>query len=790
MNVVFLSASMPLTKSYALDKAGVLTKTSYPHAFEFTSHEEHCPDLNTFLAALLKHADLGHCLLKGTITTPLVSQSRAGATSTQDPTGWLCLDIDGLPANTDDAKYAVDSLLSELGLSTVSYIIQWSASYGISNKDLRCHVFIFLSRPVSAPLIKQWLIQSNHTVSRLRDCQQLTKTGNSLTWILDITACQNDKLLYIAPPVLKGIKNPLGKQPRIELITKTNKVFDFPVNVNAGKNRDLTDKRILELREQSGMPKRKMTYKMAGGNEILVKPDSCDITEVKQERGFVYFNINGGDSWAYYHPENNPEYIFNFKGEPVYLTKELLPDYWKTLQQAGSREASDGLIYLAFCDRLSGTYYKGTYDKANDVLDLNIAKGLIILQHFMLQHGMVLGDFVPEWDLVFDPQSALTVDFENRIVNTFQLSEYMKKEPKVVKECPPTIFRFMHHALGSDIDITEHFINWCAYIVQKRTRTLTAWVLHGVEGTGKGVLINNILRPLFGPKQTSVVTMRELTSPYNAYMRQAFLVICEEMQSSTMMDESGVMAVLRNFITEPQVMIRMMYALPVEQTNYCNFILTSNKTDVIAVPKGDRRMNIAKYQPKKFYPTQEALSRAPVDMAKIQKELQTFYDFLVGYPCNESAAQTVIQTEDRNTMIDISETAIDTVSSALLDGSMEFFLDQLPTNSKIKTNALESNRIADYKEVLYDLLIRTDALTGKVNIQRDELRILYEYTVGKMPESPNKFTSLIKHHRVHVKKVWSGEKTVAGISVTFQDVAKFDSFLKSHFKESKAKTTG
>ena len=51
---------------------------------------------------------------------------------------------------------------------------------------------------------------------------------------------------------------------------------------------------------------------------------------MKRARGFVYLNLSGGDSWAYFHPEDNPEYIYNFKGEPVYRTKEIAPEYYKT----------------------------------------------------------------------------------------------------------------------------------------------------------------------------------------------------------------------------------------------------------------------------------------------------------------------------------------------------------------------------------------------------------------------------------------------------------------------------
>lgn len=796
MIINFLSASMPLTKSYSRDKDGTLIKSSYPHAYEFTSHPEPVDTLPQLLSALDKHAALGHCMLKGLISRPLNNESRAGSTNTSDATQWLCLDIDGIPDTVTTttaggqpitSPYTLENFMAEIGLPNTSYVVQWSASYGIENTSIRCHVFVLLDRIVSAPLIKQWLIQLNHTVHTLKSSQGLTKTGNSITWPLDVTTCQNDKLLYITAPVLKGIKSPMGTgakaKPRTALIKKADDVFVFPQNVNAGQNRDLTDKRILELREQQGMPKRKLAYKVVGGNEVLVKPDSCDATDIKQERGYVYFNINGGDSWGYYHPEDNPEFIFNFKGEPTYRTAELLPDYWKSLQQAGSREGSDGLTYLAFCDRLSGVYWKGTYDQANDVLDINPAKTLVILDHYMKQHGMIMGDFVPEWDMVFDPESTLTVDFANKRLNTFQLSEYMKREPRVVDRCPPTIFKFIHHALGSDVAITEHFLNWLAFILQRRDRTLTSWVLHGTQGTGKGVVMDKILRPIFGYAQTTVRRMEEFKQPYNAYMKQCFIVIVDEVQTSTLVDESGVMANITNFITEPKITIRQMYASPVEARNYTNWIFLSNKSDPIRIPREDRRTNVAKYQPVKFYPTPEDLAKWPADKAKIEKELQAFHDYLFGFKVNETAAATPIHTDDRNTLMDIGENAIDTVSSALINGTMDFFLDQLPTNSRPKTNAMEAMKLDDYKHTLKDILMRTDALTGKVNIARDELRTIYEYTVGKIPESPNKFTSLLKHHRVHTKKVWINDSAVYGMAVTFRDVSKFDAYLKSHYNQ-------
>ncbi|WP_196301699.1 primase-helicase family protein, partial [Streptococcus pneumoniae] len=92
-------------------------------------------------------------------------------------------------------------------------------------------------------------------------------------------------------------------------------------------------------------------------------------------------------------------------------------------------------------------------------------------------------------------------------------------------------FRVIHHALGNDADCTAHFINWVSFILQKRTRTLTAWVLHGTEGTGKGILMNRILRPIFGKNQTASRRMEEFNEPYNAFMKQCFLVFVDEVDA-------------------------------------------------------------------------------------------------------------------------------------------------------------------------------------------------------------------------------------------------------------------
>jgi hypothetical protein len=795
MDVQFLSASVALTKTIEQLADGTILKAPYPNVFHVTSHAEKTPDLTAFHTALLKHAALGHTLLKGNLTKPLANESRAGSTDSTASTTWLCLDIDGLPDKYTPTPTPADPhpvtinvtpavVLQALGLNDVSHIVQWSASQGLSGNTLRFHIFMLLTRPVPAQILKQWLISLNHSTPMFRDAIGLTKTGNSLTWALDITACQNDKLLYIAPPIFKNMKSPMGKQQRIVLVKRTLPAFAFPTTTaSTAANKTLSEVRIHELREEAGMQPRKFTFKVAKGTEVLAKPEACTATDTRTERGFVYFNLNGGDSWAYYHPEDRPDIIYNFKGEPNYLTKELLPDYWAQLTQQATRTSSEGLTYLAFLDRRSGAYYRGTYEASTDTLDLVIAKNETQVRHFAEQFGVPLGSYIAEWNMSFNPHDAVRVDFDNKTINTFQLTQYMQTSVKRVIKCPPTIFRIIHHVLGNDIDCTTHFINWLAHIFQKRTKTLTAWVLHGTEGTGKGILMTRILRPLLGKNQTSSRRMEEFNEPYNAFMKQCFLVFVDEIEAKAFTNEKGVMAKLRNFITEDTVTVREMYASAVEWENFTNWIFASNRPEPVVIPVEDRRYNVSKYQPNKLGMTDAELDRIP-------GELQAFHDYLMCAAVDAKAVATVLENEDRNAMIQVSQSSVDTVAGALIEGNMEFLLDQLPATMAYSGNASKSTKIEDYKHALKSLMLRT-APNGSCNISRDELHAIFDYVVGGMPESPNKFTSLLKHHRIRTTKVWCDGKAVYGIQTTFKDFKQFGTYVATHFTSpAPAKPTG
>jgi hypothetical protein len=782
-DLTFLSADRPLSKSFSRSPDGTLQKSSYPSAYEFTSHAEAVADMREFAEVVKQHAALGHCLLKGNVARPLVKESRAGATDANATSWWICPDIDRLKSVT-----TLEEALRMIGLGGVDYVAQYSASYGIEkDRGLTAHAMIMLARPMSPAVLKQWLIWKNLTVPALRAELTLTKTNTAIAWALDITTCQNDKLIYIAPPALgAGVEAP--DIERIAFVERGARCLDLDAELEQvpppATLKKMVEELINELRRAKGLEARKFVYKTDKdtGLEVLAKCDPAVLSGIQRRPGFVYLNLNGGDSWGYWHATDQPEVIRNWKGEPDYLTRELLPEYWATITRARKEDqyaekakiaeqkkeildpalvTREGPRVIVFRDFVSDSYWNGTWNPATEELVLAQSKGTLQLDHWLKQNGLP-GDleYVPVWDLVFDPFSEIRVDFERKRCNMWAPSQFMKQAPLVEAVTPeafPTINRVIDHAVAQSGATRDAFLNWFACIFRYRCRTQIAWVLHGVEGTGKGVLINQILAPLLGRKMVVIKRMEELEESFNGYLETALLVVIDEAQISESRKSKMIMANVKNQITEPTISVRRMYSQAREVTNYTNWMFLSNMADPVTLSSGDRRFNVGRFQPDKIVLSTQ-------DIATIADELPAFAAYLQQQRADLDEARRVIDNEDRQHLIDTSRTTAELVTDALIRGYIELFWDAMPTN---KYDAFESVLDQAYVE-----LIRAAVFEGKTRFTRDELMVIYRYLCGKesVPSTPTKFTQMLRHRNLRLKNLRIDGHSVRGLEVKW-DVA-------------------
>jgi Family of unknown function (DUF5906) len=729
MRLDFLSAAdgSALTKQFTLDQNNKIQTKSYPFIRDFSSEQIEVSTLTDMYKAIESAMAQGKCLLKGLLDRPLTAESRAGHTTAHATTRWLCLDID-----VYEGFASIDELLTSIdpSLQNTSYIFQHSASAGIKGEaGIRGHVFIMLSSEASPETIKQWLIHKNMTTPALRDRVELSANGLTLRYPLDITTCQNDKLIYIAAPVCDGIDDPLGAE-RLVLCTKSEEMATLPFATAIAKNQQDVDDRVNELRKTAGLKKRTPKYKQVGKDRVLTNPDLAAITDYKEERGFCYLNLNHGDSWAYYFPTDNHEIVYNFKGEPPVRLIDVAPDFYAALQvETGAEQEQDETIKpLVFRDPVSDTYFNGYYHTEEDRIDLHQVSSVQKIEHFLAQHKIPEPDFIEDWDYRFDPTTNKVIDFKARRANRFQPTPYMRDVDTIGHSVPLNTRKVIMHALGNDKEAYDHFLNWLAYMFQTRKKPGTAWVLHGTQGTGKGLILNEILTPLFGAEHVLQLTTQSFQDQFNASFETALLVWIDEFQLPDGREQTSSMNKLKNLITEPKLVIRAMRRNASVRDSFIGVIIATNHSDPIPMTANDRRMNIAPSQ-------DEPLDISHAEIEALRLELAQFAAFLRDFEVNEEKVRRPLLNKARQAMIEVSENTKDEFFRNVTEGNLEYFLAHRPP----AFGSTEYITAPAYRSILANWCRNQ----GKeIGVPRDDLMIMYNF-IRKTATSTSAFGRMI-----------------------------------------------
>lgn len=772
MNITFLEGSVPLSKTFSLLRNGDIEKSNYPNIRQFTSHTYNVPSLVALHTLMLQHADQGHCLLKGILQRDLVSESRAGSTMASAYTQWLCLDVDGLPG-IDTIEDFLKLLPREF--QNVSYIAQYSASMGVIDKGLSAHLFFMLNQETNPLLIKQWLTRINLDTPILRESLRLARHANTLKWTLDITVNQNDKLIFIAPPQLApGLKDKF-KGERVTLVkkAKTTLAFDFS-NCASGRIKDDTLTALNEHRKREGLPpKRKINEKVY--KDVIVESVStaANVTGIKHDRGFTYLNLNGGDSWGYYHPSADPEVIYNFKNEPNYITKELLPEYYtqalsdakeakkeraQEAREAMALPASDGKHYLAFINPVEDRYYRGIYDpQDNRILQLHSTNKVKVLNDFLMANDRPVPDYFEEWNMEFRFDDDNVCDLENRVINTYQRTEALRN-PKAAKAVPPNIKALLQHVLADKDSIYEHFLNWLAVILQHRVHLKTGWLMHGTQNTGKGTLLAKVLTPLLGDA-TGMVPAGRVGSTFNALFKDKVIVMVDEVDVGHFQEDKGLYALFKYITGNDTIVIEDKNVSAAMAKNYLHLIFASNHPYPIPIPLNDERINVGNFQE---VPLQEAFDDVNALRDALEDEVPTFAGYLLSRQCSLPRAQVPLQTEERRRLQMTGEDSVQEVINAIRTGDFQYFLDNWPAMECNDMLHILRGGIATYAEAMTEIVENTPG-----NVSREALRVLFYHITGRnsASETASKFSRKLGMRELKVRSVRVNGTKTNGVSV-------------------------
>ena len=671
MQLTFLQAAVPLTKKYTKRSDGSYETKSYPLVSQVTSHVVELSGIDAFAVALREHASKGHCLHTGSLDQALANESRKGHHNKDEKRAWITLDLDGVDYPTID-EFIRDCLPA--AFHDVSYVTQHSPSSGIKTDGLRVHVYFLLDRPDDMSVVCDWIKLANLVTEKLRNQVTLSSSKKVLSYPLDWIANKNGRVVYIAAPECVGFEDPVPE--RIQVVTKQYPELRFAFTAaTPGEIKTEVQKRVNELRVAEGLKAtRANLYEMRGENEVLRKSqtDRGRVHDCEADSDIIMrCNVDGGDSHAYFYYIKYPQLIRNHKGEPALYMEAIDPDYYEKVARPAAKALweKDSQPFV-FRNLYDDKYYTGIRIGAAVSQQPNVIGSENKIEDYFQQHGgLGVPDPIESWRLRFDPTLEEQWNPDKHVFNTWRMSEYMKNASAFTVSPPAVITKIIRHATGGNDTTYAHFMNWLAYIYQNRTKTGTAWILHGVQGTGKGLLVDHVLGPIFGRDYVAKQQSRNLKAEFNGWMERAIIVNIDEFDIHDAGSDAGsVMQALKMWITDGQLPIRAMHKESRTTDNYSNFILTTNAKSALPVDDGDRRMNFGVRQEKR-------LEISPEEVDAIEGELQTFAGYLLGYEVDKRAAHTCLENEAKVQAKALSKTSIEEFVDSTRLGDMQYFID-------------------------------------------------------------------------------------------------------------------
>lgn len=754
MIVTFLEAASKerLAKTFTPEKT-----IPYPLVKNLNSYEIEVNSIKEFEKALRTGADKGWMMLRGGLTKILKNESRRGYNDRSQKIHTVTFDIDGISPlvpmhgkqNASKVRKVAESIVGQISdLCDVSYVAKASSSFGRRSDKISIHLEFIIEEPVRSNELKLWLKHLNLTNPMLSENLSLSNNKSVLSFPLDLGVADSGHHVNCGPPIFKGVPDPFdgNDADRIVRVDKGTDFLKIDTSIDITATKILENKILQRLRRAEGLGTKitrvsNVQSKEGFSFEVIKNPEEMTI-EIYDDHGeFVHADINGGDSHSYYWPKNNPTFVYNFKGEPVFRMKDASPIFYAEYKKkygdviVQSHGLQKGDRPIVFREPMKDVFYSMIYNKDIDEIRQFAPIKKQHAPNFLLNWGADVPDVYPEYSLRFLPETNVQFNSDERWVNQFRPTKFLKAEglpdgiePTVygtmrdaVRKAAPAVYVELLHVLGDQPLEVEHFLNWVAFIIQTRNKTGTAWVLSGTSGTGKGLLFQKILQPIFGI-YAKVAQSRTIDDTFNIFLWDCLILFVDEFRMDGGVAGAKTNDILKNTITDHTLVYREMRQAPFSDQNHTNFIFASNDIDVMKISTDDRRINVGSRQEKSLKDT--PFKTLPDDL-NCEDTLYAFCQICMAHEIDHDKVKELIKNEARDQMQMAAMNSVDQFFHALSEGDLDWFVEYtvFPIASKdemfrflaakniiegwvLTMKDTEYATVADVKAV-YDTIMRT-----------------------------------------------------------------------------------
>jgi hypothetical protein len=276
----------------------------------------------------------------------------------------------------------------------------------------------------------------------------------------------------------------------------------------------------------------------------------------------------------------------------------------------------------------------------------------------------------------------------------------------------------------------KYLINWLSYILNKAQKTRNAVAIIGIQGSGKGVLKEQIIEYALHPDNSHEVTNQDIASTFNGYIENKLFLFFNEIkgnfkESSTQADK------IKPFITDSRISVNEKHRKAMYIENHANCMFFSNHDLPFQIEDKDRRYSVIKTK-------HRTLDRVAIDdykitigelISEIQKERD---DFLIMLKMikqskeSETLALSLLDNEVKRKIKEQTNTVKEIVKEKILDRDIVWFDDIL--GEAIEGTERDRLKIRDVEKIVLDseqgeIVIKVPEIFEYTNIQFKEFMI-------------------------------------------------------------------
>lgn len=260
---------------------------------------------------------------------------------------------------------------------------------------------------------------------------------------------------------------------------------------------------------------------------------------------------------------------------------------------------------------------------------------------------------------------------QERIKNKQQRTLNITGLPHVV----PMIWHILKNVIGADADI-ERYLNWLGYIIQYREQSTLAWIIISKPGSGKGLLVERILRPIFGHHAVLIEEGSGIGAQFNFEDASCLIKVYNEVFTQHDFHLNLKRREwLKNRIGTNEILLEQKFMDKTMFKNFVNYMLLSNQNKAFLIEADDRRLNVVntlktscKIVDTKWYPGTKKQFED-----QIAAEVPLFAEYIQNIEVNEYLANNTTDTPARLDLIEHSQEDVDFIIGKLNHGEADYF---------------------------------------------------------------------------------------------------------------------